>query len=431
MKKICIIITITAVFMSFIMTANADALNINAGSYILEDIKTGQVLLEKNPEQRLYPASTTKIMTALLALENGNLDQIMTASQSAVNDIGAGGSNIGIMAGEELRLEDLLNALLIKSANETANIIAENLAPTRKEFVDMMNSKALEIGATGTNFVNPCGLDNPNHFTTVSDMAKIARYAMTMPKFREIVAKSHFTMPVTNKHQKPDWAILSPTNKLLNTKSNLYTNITGIKTGFTSQAGNALVSSAVGSDGTEVVAVIIGLKIPGAEKSIFNFSKELLEYGLKNYQIQRIVDSNEPVETVPVSNAENDASVALVTAGSLDSVLPMEKSSWNILRRIYLETEITAPVSKDQVFGYYEYERNGTVLGRVNIVASSPVAAKSTIEKAKNTTWQIASHPLLKKILEVLLIIVLSFFLLRATLRKISRMVNSRGQESD
>jgi D-alanyl-D-alanine carboxypeptidase len=174
------------------------------GSYILIDAATGDVLAEQNSDSKKYPASTTKIITAILALEMGDLNQVMTASLAAINDIGKDGSNIGIMAGEQMKMGDLLKALMISSANETANIIAENLCPTRDEFVDLMNKKAVELGAVNTHFENPCGAHEDNHYTTPADLAKIARYAMTIPEFRDIVKMTYYSLPSTNKHRSPN-----------------------------------------------------------------------------------------------------------------------------------------------------------------------------------------------------------------------------------
>lgn len=203
----------------------AFSLGIEAESCILIDSRTGQVLYSQNADKSgIYPASTTKIMTAIVALENADLDHVMTASQAAINDIGEGGMNIGIMAGEKICFIDLLNAMLVCSANEAANIIAENVASSREEFISMMNKRATELGALNTNFVNTCGIHNSKHYTTARDMAIIARHAMTIPTFREIVKKDHYDMPITNKHEK--WNTLYTTNKFL--KQPLLVSVTNI-----------------------------------------------------------------------------------------------------------------------------------------------------------------------------------------------------------
>ncbi|GAE90587.1 D-alanyl-D-alanine carboxypeptidase family protein [Acetivibrio straminisolvens] len=243
MKKILLFLVMTTIFFSSVVMVKAQPLDINARAYILIDSKTGQVLAEYNPDFKTYPASTTKIMTAILALELGDLDQIMTVNQSAIDDIGPGGMHIGLLPGEQLELRYLLDALLVRSANETAYVIAENLCSSRQEFYNLMNEKAKELGATNTNFLNPCGIDNgekgKNHLTTARDLAKISQYAMTIPQFREIVQKTIIKIPPTNKHSEE--VIVGTTNRLLlyeksRYKSEYFSKVTGIKTGYTDRA---------------------------------------------------------------------------------------------------------------------------------------------------------------------------------------------------
>lgn len=426
------VISITILTCNF-QPVKAEPLDINAQSAILIDAKTGQVLYEHNAHEKVYPASTTKIMTAVLALERGDLSKTMTASLSAVNDIGKDGMNIGLIAGEEVRLDNLLNALMIRSANETANIIAENISSTRAEFIALMNKRAAELGATNTNFVNPCGKDSAkediNHLSTASDMAKIARHAMSIPKFREIVSTKFFSMPASNKHPETFWPVYASTNKLLmlnKYKSTQFT-VTGIKTGYTDKAGNNLVSAAKGSDGMELISVVFGVKNAPPD-SVFEYSKTLLEYGFKNYALQKVVDSNQLVKNVPVADAANNATLDLVTAQELFCALPTDKSSWNIVSKEQIKTDFTAPVHQGDVMGYIEYERNGISLGKVDIVASTSIEksfqAKS-LSRAKEAT---RSH-LLRLVIIMAGIIPVLFFILRRNLRKTSRYINSRRIE--
>ena len=283
MKKLKYISLIFIVFnLLFVSAAPACAQSFNIPedvNYVLIDSETGAVIAEQNADVKIKPASLTKILTAIVALENGDLKQEMTVSQAAVNDIGRGGMNIGIMAGETgLTLENMLNVMLIKSANETANIIAENLAPSRSEYIDMMNKKAVEIGAVNTFYVNPSGKDTEKddapHLTTARDMAIMARYAMTIPEFRTIAATEYYHgMPAsTNKHADGwDPLVLRNTNKFLwydntytyevNEVEHEYT-VTGMKTGYTSAAGNNLVISATGEDGMELICVVMHVMQP-------------------------------------------------------------------------------------------------------------------------------------------------------------------------
>lgn len=432
MKRISIYLTVIIILFLNILPAYADSLNLEPqSSYILIDSKTGQVLFEKDANKKLYPASTTKIMTAILAIEMGNMDQVMTASKAAVYDIGVDGMNIGIQPGEELRLEDLLNALLIKSANETANIIAENLCPTRKDFVALMNNKARELGATNTNFVNPCGAHDPNHYTTASDMSKIARYAMTLPKFREIVAKKEYSMPPTNKHPKWD-TVLYTTNKLYESrfKSNYFTKVLGMKTGYTSQAGNNFISCAANDDGMELIGVVMDVNSPVPDKAFYN-SKDLLDYGFKNFSLQKLADESQLVKTVQVANAASNATVDLVFSNSISAVLPTDKNNWNIETKEFISPYIAAPIKQGETLGWIEYVRNGVSLGKADIIASSPVprVGKAPASRSTQAQKKFSINPLFKNLAITVLIILLVFVALRQILRRVSRFANTNRQE--
>ncbi len=426
MKRYCAFALILFILAcSFISASAEEELNFNARSYILIDAKTGQVLYEHNSnEKRLYPASTTKIMTAILALELGDLDQIMTASKEAVYDIGKDGMNIGIIPGEQIPMRNLLEAMLISSANETANIIAENICETRQQFIDLMNEKAREIGALDTHFVNTNGAHDDNHYTTAADMAKIAMYAMRNEEFRKIVQKKSYQMPPTNKHDS--WPVLYSTNKLLRNCKNELFRVTGIKTGYTGPAGQNLVSSAVNDEGMELIGVVMGVMQTSPTANSYIYSEKLLEYGFKNFAIQKIMDSNQIVKSVYVSGAKGDEELLdLVTSGELKCVLPKDKSKWNISINKVIEPEISAPVYAGQVLGYIECIRNGTVIGKVNIIASRTIKAASKPEnklKAKNEKDSLQNSVLIK-IIKGVLIAAIFFVLLRIVLRRISRKV--------
>lgn len=401
MRKILIALFIAALIVSYSTNAYAQLPQVLPDcSYILVDSKTGQVIAEYNADVKHRPASTTKIMTAIVALENGKLDQKMNVSKEAVYDIGPGGMNIGIMPEEDnLTLENLLNVMLIKSANETANIISENVLGSREEFIARMNKKAAEIGAVNTNFVNTCGKDDlskeADHLSTARDMAMIARYAMTMPKFREIVAKEYYNeLPVTNKHDK--WDELRTTNKLL-WYSNKYAytldgqsrqyEVNGIKTGYTSAAGFNLVCSAVDENGMELIAAI--MHVTEGNNRINTYAKQLFKYGFENYSNQKIVSSNQFVKSVDVKDSKNNKMLDLVTGSDLVCAMPLDQSISGIEASEWINKNIKAPVRKGDVLGYMEYKRDGVLLGRVKLVAADGIEASHTAavrDKAKGVT---------------------------------------------
>lgn len=386
MKKI--LLTALLILMLLVPAATAaQSIGIPADiSYILIDSKTGLVLAEQNADQRLGPASTTKIMTAIVALENGDLKKEMDVSLQSVNDIGRGGMNVGIMAGEKgLTLENLLNVMLIKSANETANIIAENIAASRSEFVGMMNRKAKELGAVNTTFVNPCGKDtekeDAGHLTTPRDLAAIARYAMTLPKFREIVGTEYYkNMPVTDKHD--DWGILRNTNQFLwydNTYpytmngSDLKYTVTGVKTGYTVEAGNNLVTSATGEDGMELIAVVMHVMQPN---KIYGYSKELLRYGFEHYSMQKICMAGVTISNTSVEGAaDGPVSTGLKADADVSCALPVGVDMKEVETKLILPSSVKAPVSKGDVIGSMEFRYKGALMGKTALTAAESIEA--------------------------------------------------------
>jgi len=400
--------------------------SLDAGAYILIDARTGDVLCEKDSAKTVFPASTTKIMTAILAIENGDPDEVLTASQSAIDAIGYNGSNIGIIAGEKIPLENLLQAMMISSANEASNIIAEYISGSIDEFAGLMNSKAKELGAVNTHFVNASGIHDNMHYTTAADMAKIARYAMTIPKFREIVSTKSFTMPVTNKHSK--WPVLTNTNKLMvNDTSEMYT-INGIKTGYTGPAGHNLVSSAINEDGMELIAVVMDVKNEGSAENVRKYSKELLDYGFSNFKSVELIEKGKVYRNVKVKDAADIYGLDLITTDSLVCVLPKDNPRADISEVSHVYEDISAPVNKGDIMGYVEFLKNGVSIGKVDLIAArdieykpEPVTLSTLVENpesiTENTYFRIAV---------IGTGIILLFIILRVILKTISRQINSR-----
>ncbi len=430
MKK-ALVTLILAIILAFqISPAFCKNLDIDAAAYILMDAKTGSVLYEYNPDARLRPASTTKIATALVAVKKGNLSQVMTASKEAVSDIGVGGMNIGIMPGEQLTLDDLLHALLIESANETANIIAENLFSGKEEFMKEMNKMAAEAGARNSTFTNPCGIDeyekDAEHYSTARDLALIAKECLTFPTFRDIIGRKKLDMlSPTNKHNK--WNVLSNTNKMLGQSYNYGPDtgddrnqftVTGLKTGSTVRAGANFIASAVNKDGLELISVILGVNNkPG--RTVFDFTETLLRAGYENYSNQLIIDRNEIIKKVVVKDAADDGQLDLVTNGKVEAILPNDKKLWKIDEKVTIKENLKAPVTKGTVLGNIAYTLDGVKIGKVDIVSSRTID-QSMNAKIKAYVNKFTSSPWFK-FGSIALAVVICFFILRKILRKISR----------
>ncbi len=420
-----------AIILSFILInanfAYAQPPSLDAGAYILIDAKTGDVLCEKNSKETLFPASTTKMMTAILALESGKeLSEEFTATQSAIDGIGPNGSNIGIIPGEKICLENLLQAMLISSANEASNIIAENVCGSSEEFVSLMNKRAREIGAVGTHFVNPSGIHGPEHYTTAADLACIARHAMAIPKFKEIVSTQSFTMSATNKHTQ--WPALSNSNKLMILdKNDLYV-INGIKTGFTGPAGNNLVTSAIGANGMELISVVMKVQNEGAAENVRLYSKELLDYGFNNFKEVTLIEKDRVYRNVKVEDAADIYGLDLVTTDSLVRVLPKDDTKSSIQEISHVNENIFAPVNKGDIMGYVEFLKDGVSIGRIDLLAARSIEYKP----APVTLATLTSDP--KKAVDNKYIkigifcagFIVLFLILRIVLKTISRRYHSK-----
>ena len=314
-KYILFPLLLTILFLSTFLTtsfaAGTSSITIYSPSCILMETSTGKILYEKNAHQVRYPASTTKIMTAILALENCELTDVATVSRNAIHSIPPDYVTCRIKEGEQLTVEQLLNVLLIPSANDAAIVLAEHISGSVSKFSDLMNEKAKEIGCKNTHFVNPNGIHNKNHTSTAYDLALMGQYAMKNDIFRKIVQKTKYTLPTTNKYSKEDRTFYT-TNDLLikntsKSKSNYYyPNATGIKTGYTGEAGNCLVSSAKDNN-MEVISVVLGADFTkeGLSEKFLD-SITLLNYAFDHYAIQTLQEKNSILQEVEVASATKE-----------------------------------------------------------------------------------------------------------------------------
>ncbi|MDQ0340716.1 D-alanyl-D-alanine carboxypeptidase (penicillin-binding protein 5/6) [Caldalkalibacillus uzonensis] len=317
-----------------------------AEGIVLMDAKTGQVLYSKNAEQPFYPASITKIMTAILALESGRLDEMVVTSELARHAIG---NRIYLAEGEEKPLIDLVYGIMLNSGNDAAIAIAEHLGGSVEGFAEMMNAKAKEIGALETHFVNPHGLHDDDHYTTAMDMAKIAQYALQNPLFREIVTTK--TMPWFGE----EWhSNLVNTNRLLWD----YEGTTGIKTGYTSAAGQTFVASAE-RDGTELIVVLLKAT---HRQNLWQEAAALLDYGFEHYQTVKVWNEGDYVtETLygqeHVFQLAEDVYVTMPKAAD-------GKFQWD--ERLEL-THVTPPFIKNMLAGHLVVETEDHTIMKVPV----------------------------------------------------------------
>lgn len=322
----------------------------------LIDDRNGQFLYEKNPSERLYPASTTKILTAVIALENCKIDDRVTIPAEACN---VDGSAVGLIEGEQMSLEDLLYALLLNSGNDTAVAIAIHTAGSVENFANLMNQKAKELGAVNSHFINPNGLPDPNHYSTAHDMALISYYAMQNPEFRKIVATKTRTI---DRSDPTAQIYLENHNRLLWN----YEGAIGLKTGYTDEAGQCLVSAA-NRNGRELLAVV--MKTEG--NNIWTDSTALLDYGFDVYYNVSLTEAGKYIGEVPVSYGDVD-SVPVQTGSSLHYDFTRDKTA-DFRQEVRLPANVAAPVKAGTKLGeliFYSGERE---LGRVDLIAQKQV----------------------------------------------------------
>lgn len=359
-------------FCLFLIPAKAFGLSADqlySPSAILVDMNTGAVLFEKDADQVRYPASVTKVLTAIVAMENvASPDTEMYSSKEAIKGIIFGGMHIFIWDDEVLKFNDLLHALLIPSANDAANIIAYNTFGDFQTFMDRMNSRARELGATGTHFTNPSGLHQADHHTTARDMSILARHAMSFDLFREIVGKTDYLMLPTNRHAQ--WDELHTSNTFLYAESEYFSKVTGVKTGYTDSAGFTLITSAQNNQGMELLAVTMGAASRGATN---RDARTLLEYGFQNFEPATVLATGDFLTEVSIPEADGHLSLLLSKDVSL---LKRKEAPLALSYKLKLNEGLTAPVSAGQIVGSVDYFDGGVFVANVPVEAAAAVGSE-------------------------------------------------------
>lgn len=417
-KAACLILTIiSAVCLGKVDVKAADywpdAPETLSPSVILMEESTGTILYEKNSDEAHYPASITKIMTTLLALENGNLSDMVTFSDDAINN--TEGSGIARDYGEQMTLEQCLYGVMLESANECAYAVAEHVGGTVENFVDMMNAKAKELGCTNTHFANPHGLQDENHYTTAHDMALIAQAAYQNETFRIIIGTKMYTIPPTNKHAEE--TVLRNHHDMLCTYHNanrkyLYPYCVGGKTGYTATANSTLVTYAE-KDGMTLICVVMDTQSPNQ----FIDTVNLFDYAFDNFQVLNV--------------AENDTDYSAETTvdnGNLDNIEPfveLDKDAVIVLPKTAEFSDTSSSVeyndSDPEIAGSITYTYAGRNVGKADIKTTGVVVEgyafdnESTEEEEQEAVSTVQVRPIVVVLLIVAVILlgVLLFFLKR------------------
>lgn len=352
MKKILSAALSVLTMLTAFVPVPAQAVDVSAHAAVLIESSSGEIIFEKNAQEKLPMASTTKIMTAIAALENAKPEEIVKVSGKAC---GVEGSSIYLVPGEELTMEQLLYALMLESANDAAAAIAIAVSGSIDAFADLMNETAARIGLTDSHFTNPHGLDNEMHYTTAADLAKLTAYAMQNEAFRKIVSTQKYTIPTAD---GTGIRVLLNHNKLLK----LSDDVVGVKTGFTRHSGRCLVSAAE-RDGVSVIAVT--LNAPDDWQDHIN----LHELGFSAYENFTLAEPGEFLIEVPCPGTP-DGTITLVNKEPFSRCL---KTGTEIRSVVECEHMLYPPVSAGDSCGFVSFYVDDVLLGSVLLYAAETV----------------------------------------------------------
>lgn len=396
-KKLIVTLFTLILFFSFLpVYADSEEPQITADAAILIDSNTGKILYSKNENEKMYPASTTKIMTAILTIENCNLDDTVTVPYEAIASIPSGYSVAALQPGEKLTVNQLLQVLMVHSANDAANVLAYHVADSIESFATMMNTKVSELGLENTHFTNPSGKHDENHYTTAYDLSKIMQYCMKNSTFRTLAGLKSCVIPATNKY---DERIFSSTNELLTASNYYYKYAIAGKTGYTTEAKNCLVSVA-NKDDLELISVVLGVGLyPNNLSGKFIETVNLFNYGYDNYTIRKLREKDAIATQIEVGNGTKETrNLDLLISDNITALVKQSDLETEFTPKIELDDNIQAPIAQGKTIGKIIYEIDG-------ITYTSDLKASHNVEKSSFMT-------LLIQIIMIILILYLLYKLL-------------------
>ncbi len=345
-----------------------------AEAAILIDSSTEKILYSKNETEILYPASTTKVLSAILTIENCNLDDIVTVPYEAISTIPSGYTVADLQVGEKLTIRQVLELALVPSANDAANTLAFCVSDSIENFANLMNKKVADLGLTNTHFTNPSGIHDDNHYSTAYDLAMIMKYCMKNPTFRSLAGMKYCTIPATSKYEE---RVFTTTNELLlrNNSSNYFYEFTiAGKTGYTTKAKNCLISVS-NKDDFELICVVLSSGMyPNNLSGRFIDSKKLFEYGYSNYTLRKLRDKNAIATQVEIKNASKETKdLNLLIFDDITAVISQDNLNSQFDVEIQVDENLLAPISQGQIVGKITYDIDG-------IKYSSDLVAEHSVE---------------------------------------------------
>lgn len=407
---------------------------VDGESAVVMDANTGTILYSKDMNSKRYPASITKVMTALLAVENCSLNETVTFTQEAFYNMEYQATHIGATVGEKLSMEDSLYAVMLASANEVSNAVAIHVAGSVAKFTDMMNARAKELGATNTHFNNPNGLYESNHYTTAHDMALIMRAAMNNKNFRMIAGTKRYQIQPTNKCKEIRY--LSNHHQMVNPTSSPkygYEYALAGKTGFTNEAGNTLVTAAK-KDGIELVTVVLKGHSVYVDKNVYTDTISLFDFYFQNYKVYNVGEHNS-VPTIKedklftrFNSLFNSSEATISTNGANTVVIPTNKKVSDVVQSVEYFNDVAIDPAKSNVIGKITYTLEGVTVGQNDIIYDntktvSKLETETKVVEKKGTTksftdiFKISNKNTKKTVLILLGIIVFIILALYITLK--------------
>ncbi len=351
LKKIFCLVLTAVLCCTPVLAAAAPEHPVAAKGAILYEVNTDTILLEQGADIKLYPASLTKLLTAIVALEYGNPDDMVTVTSEAIDGLYEQGSASYLLNGEQIAFMDLMRYLLVGSGNDAANALAIHVSGSVENFCELMNNTAKEIGCKNSNFVNPHGLHSEEHYTTARDMLYITKRAMANETIAALVAETEVVLPITNKHDRTTTKYT--TNHLISKKSTadyFYEGAIGVKTGTTTPAGLCLAAACVKGDYTYYSVVMGAEKVEGVDGR-FAETIKLFNWGAANWSQQVMLSNSEPIAEVPVRLSSEQDAVVVRPSENITAMLPNAFETADLKLTPTLVEEVTAPVAKGDVLG--------------------------------------------------------------------------------
>ncbi len=367
-------------------------LALEAEAYALVELKSNTIVHSKELDMRRYPASLTKIMTCMLAIQYGNMEDVLTVSSSALEGLSIYGSTAGLVSGEEMSLENMLYCIMLWSANEGCNVIAEYISGDVASFVALMNRTAQALGMKDTLFANTHGLHDEEHYTTVRDLITLSKWAWENETFRKFATATTHEVPATNKSEA---RTLHTTNYLTSTDVDsryYYSNASGIKTGFTTPAGGCLISTATDGD-AQYLSIVMGCESGknGNDKRFIE-TRRMFRHAFESFSFVQVLTDTSMLAQPQVANAQGRGDVVVHSSENASVLLPVDYRTEDILIKLRYTDELSAPLRQGEVVGSVVVEYKGQSLAQTDLVTLTAVETASSSIQEEDPEAQVPSE---------------------------------------